>query len=128
MVWRLWFGPLRRHEGAASDGEEAFVDGVVASRQERLRGKRPDGEAFEGDEVPFILEGLDKDQELREGSRECGVDGELQQVYASGGCVVEGVSDGEFCGELGDRESGCLGCQRRRTGCTRIDLNNDNSV
>ena len=27
-----------------------------------------------------------------------------------------------------DRESGCLGCQRRRTGCTRIDLNNDNSV
>ena len=27
-----------------------------------------------------------------------------------------------------DRESGCLGCQCRRTGCTRIDLDNDNSV
>ena len=41
--------------------------------------------------------------------------------------LVEGVSDGEFCGELGDRESGCLGGEGGGAGDAGVHLNDDHA-
>ena len=52
----------------------------------------------------------------------------IQRTVLAAGNLGQGQSGSQHCGYQSDREAGCLGSQRGGTGCTRVDLNNNDTI